>query len=1063
MGNYDCYDNRAPWYSQRESIKTIIIENGIKDIGSYAFYYCTSLTSITIPYSVTNIGRGAFYGCSSLTSVTVPNGETNIDSSTFYGCNATVSPKTELCVEDITNDLEFEDGYCDSKGYKGLNRSYKHTCMIPCKAGDIFKTLNKYTSYRYITAYSGNTIISENGAESVYSYTVPEGVDGIIITIYANQSTIEKTIIKKSHETVNVNSEHIQNIKERKARVTIIDDDGYAEFYQYFVPLMRKYGIPICTAYMGDVSPNMADSRYMSKKQLDEVVALGGEVIVHGGNSLTSFATVEEAEENVLLSKNSLKKNGFDSNIYVYPNSGNNVAIREMISKHFDCAFKTASPQKYDNRTNDKCVPHYFIHRSSCGGYYDDKSPLYGNYDTHTIEYFQALVNDCVERKSWLVFMSHVWMMPSACSWRTNPSHANEVYAWKGDGTDLDEFALFEQIIQYILSLKQQGIDIEIVTASEGFNMFRNVHQSGDYLGYWNNDIRDIQTYQHREPGRAINALGESDGFKDDNEYYEIYKNITDDTSVGDGLTSIGDYSFSGCRSLQKVALGENLATIGTHAFEDCSSLTKISIPKKVTSIGDYAFSGCHSLTDVTIADRTECIHLGSNGSSPLFADCPLNTIYLGGQLSYNTSVCSGYSPFYCNNNLQSVIVADTEEQIYDNEFYGCTNLINIKIGDGVRSIGNRAFYGCVSLQNLSLGNNTHNIGKEAFSNCSNLNSVTIPNSVTFIGDMAFHACSNLKNITIYVNQDLSIGLWTSEYTNIEKLVMYGETLPASTNTDLATCLNKATLYVPSSLYDEYCSTSPWYFFRNIVKIPDSAFNLTDGETFTNKEERNKQSIEYTRNYSNTKWQALYIPFSMSYNDWKEDFEVAYINNIRQLDKDDDGVIDETIMDIVKITNGSLIPNTPYLIRAKNTGEYTIKVTDATLYKATQNSIDCRTTIAEYTFTGTYDTIPASTLIANDYYAMGGGSLVMTDGTSNLKPYRWYMKIESRSPMYNIYNNAKSITISVIGKDEETTGIINTIQPSPNTQIYDLNGQKVNEYTLKPGLYIKNGKKIIIK
>ncbi len=1063
MENYDYQNNRAPWYSQRESIKNIIIENGIRNIGSYAFCNCTSLTSITIPYSVTNIGCGAFHGCSALTSVTIPNGSTTIDNSSFSDCSATVTKKTELCVEDITSDLEFENGYCDPKGYKGSSTSYKRTQKIPCKAGDIFKTL-RYTSYRYITAYSGDVAVSAHGVESVYSYTVPEGVDGIVITIYTNQSTIEKTIIKKSYETISVNAEHILSPKERKARVTIIDDDGYAEFYQYFVPLMRKYGIPICTAYMGDVSPNMADRRYMSKEQLDEVVALGGEVIVHGGNSLTSFATVEEAEENVVLSKTSLKRNGFDSNIYVYPNSGNNVAIREMISRHFDCAIKTASPQKYDSRTNDKCVPHYFIHRSSCGGYYDDKSPLYGNHDTHTMEYFQALVDDCVERKSWLVFMTHVWMMPSACSWRTNPDHANEVYAWKGDGTDLDEFALFEQIIQYILSLKQQGIDIEIVTASEGFNMFRNVYQSGDYLGYWNNDIRETKSYQHLEPGKAINALGEADGFDgNDKECSEILKKLTGNVAVGNGLTSIGDYSFSGCKSLQKVALGEKLATIGNYAFENCSSLTKISIPKNVTAIGDYVFSGCYSLTDVSIEDRTESIYLGSNGSSPLFADCPISTVYLGGKLSYNSSSSSGYSPFYCNKILQSVIIADTEKQIYDKEFYGCTNLISIKIGDGVKSIGNSAFSGCVNLQNISLGKSTQGIGKEAFSNCNNLNSITIPNSVTTIDDMAFNACNNLKNITIYVNQDLSIGLLAFGYTGIEKLMMYGETLPASTNKDWATCnYNTATLYVPSALYNDYHTTSPWSFFKNIVKV-SQATNLTDGDTFANAEMRDNQDIVYTRNYTNTKWQALYIPFSMSFNDWKDDFEVAYINSVRQLDIDDDGIIDETTMDIVKITNGSLIPNTPYLIRAKNIGEHTITITDATLHKAEKNSIDCRTTIAEYTFIGTYDTIPASTLIANNYYAMGGGALIMTDGTSSLKPYRWYMKIESRSPMYNINNNAKTITIHVIGKEEETTGIINTQQPSPNIKMYNLNGTMVSEYNLKPGLYIKNGKKVIIK
>jgi hypothetical protein len=201
----------------------------------------------------------------------------------------------------------------------------------------------------------------------------------------------------------------------------------------------------------------------------------------------------------------------------------------------------------------------------------------------------------------------------------------------------------------------------------------------------------------------------------------------------------------------------------------------------------------------------------------------------------------------------------------------------------------------------------------------------------------------------------------------------------------------------------------------------------------------------------------------MSYDDWKDDFEVAYINSIHQYDKDDDGIIDETSMEVVKIKNGSLIPNTPYLIRAKTTGEKTISVTNTTLYIAEQKSIDCSTTLAKYTFTGTYNTISASKLIANNYYAMGGGSLVITDGTSDLKPYRWYMNIESRSPMYNVSNAAKGISINVVGEEDEVTGIEQVQVANDNSPVYDLNGRIVSENGLKAGVYIKNGKKIVIK
>lgn len=45
--------------------------DGATSIGNYAFYYCSSLTSIEIPNGVTSIGAEAFGYCSNLTSVTV--------------------------------------------------------------------------------------------------------------------------------------------------------------------------------------------------------------------------------------------------------------------------------------------------------------------------------------------------------------------------------------------------------------------------------------------------------------------------------------------------------------------------------------------------------------------------------------------------------------------------------------------------------------------------------------------------------------------------------------------------------------------------------------------------------------------------------------------------------------------------------------------------------------------------------------------------------------------------------------------------------------------------------
>ncbi|MBR7155112.1 MAG: leucine-rich repeat protein, partial [Paludibacteraceae bacterium] len=46
MSNYT--SSSSPWYSYRSSITSVVIEEGVTNIGNYAFYNCTGLTSVTI-------------------------------------------------------------------------------------------------------------------------------------------------------------------------------------------------------------------------------------------------------------------------------------------------------------------------------------------------------------------------------------------------------------------------------------------------------------------------------------------------------------------------------------------------------------------------------------------------------------------------------------------------------------------------------------------------------------------------------------------------------------------------------------------------------------------------------------------------------------------------------------------------------------------------------------------------------------------------------------------------------------------------------------------------------
>lgn len=72
-----------PWEALKEDIFTVILEEGVTSLGSYAFYECTSLESIHLPESLTKLGEYAFSGCYQLNFVEIPSKITSIPEGIF--------------------------------------------------------------------------------------------------------------------------------------------------------------------------------------------------------------------------------------------------------------------------------------------------------------------------------------------------------------------------------------------------------------------------------------------------------------------------------------------------------------------------------------------------------------------------------------------------------------------------------------------------------------------------------------------------------------------------------------------------------------------------------------------------------------------------------------------------------------------------------------------------------------------------------------------------------------------------------------------------------------------
>lgn len=71
-------------------------------------------------------------------------------------------------------------------------------------------------------------------------------------------------------------------------------------------------------------------------------------------------------------------------------------------------------------------------------------------------------------------------------------------------------------------------------------------------------------------------------------------------------LTTLGQYSFNNCQSLESYVLPKTVTTIGNYAFQNCRSLNNVVIPKNWYNWGIGVYSGCTSLTDVEFEPFTE-------------------------------------------------------------------------------------------------------------------------------------------------------------------------------------------------------------------------------------------------------------------------------------------------------------------------------------------------------------------------------------------------------------------------------------------------------------------------
>ena len=514
---------------------------------------------------------------------------------------------------------------------------------------------------------------------------------------------------------------------------------------------------------------------------------------------------------------------------------------------------------------------------------------------------------------------------------------------------------------------------------------------------------------------------------------------------------------------------GGELVISGTGAMTDFTSysneapwnefseaIVKITIGEGVTSIGDYAFDGGFSrLTTITIPESLTKVGsmFDSFNYNSSFAAVHISSIeawckisFLGGPVSNPLNYAHN---LYLNGELVTELaVPENMTSIGNCAFAGCYSLTSVTLPENVTSIGFAAFIGCISLTSINIPEGVTSIGDATFLSCVSLTSINIPKSVTSIGGHAFAYCNGLSDIYYYAEELPTIHSDAFYDVDIDEII----------------------LHVPADAVEAYKASAPWYDFYDVVPIEPLVADVvvTDPyseDIFVIEEDKENVNITYIRNFEDTNWQSLYVPFEIPYDTIEDDFVVAYISDVHQFDDDNNGTIDRAQVEAVKMGGGVLKANYPYLIRAKEVGEKVITLPNTTLYATEENSIDCSSVFDTYTFKGSYSMRSSSELPKEEgYYVLTDGVWEGLPAGASLGVFRLYMKIDSRDASAAIADRV--VEMRVVG-DDETTGVEDlekTTKGQQSTVICDLYGRRItNVEKLKGGIYIINDKKVLVK
>lgn len=167
------------------------IENGWADAG--AFQGCTSLTSVVVPDGMTEIGACAFQGCTKLKDVTLPDSLSKIDDWAFYGC-------TNLSNIDFPDSVS-EIGTCVFTDCTSLTRITIPNGVSGIRNG-AFSGCTNLTNVTIPDSVTSIGWIAFSGCASLTSINIPDSVTVINSSAFRDCTSLTSISIPDSVITI---------------------------------------------------------------------------------------------------------------------------------------------------------------------------------------------------------------------------------------------------------------------------------------------------------------------------------------------------------------------------------------------------------------------------------------------------------------------------------------------------------------------------------------------------------------------------------------------------------------------------------------------------------------------------------------------------------------------------------------------------------------------------------------------------------------------------------------------------------------------------------------------